>query len=80
MKYDSSPDAFFGLVTSNKATRVTRSADRIMSSINGEEYYFVEVKDESSGCCYIMEAYGNDAVRLHAEVIKLKGSKLGTTV
>jgi hypothetical protein len=51
-----------------------------MSSVHGVEYYFVEVKDESSGCCYIMEAYGNDAIRLHIEVMKLKGGKSGTTV
>jgi hypothetical protein len=80
MKYDSTTDAFFALVTSNKTARVTRSAERIMSSVHGVEYYFVEVKDESSGCCYIMEAYGNDAIRLHIEVMKLKGGKSGTTV
>jgi hypothetical protein len=80
MKYDSTTDAFSGLVTSNKAAKVTRSAERIISSTYGVEYYFVEVKDESSGCSYIMETYGNDAVRLHTEVMKLKVGKSGTTV
>jgi hypothetical protein len=80
MKYDSTTDAFSGLVTSNKEARVTRTAERIMRSIYGVEYYFVEVKDESSGCCYIMEAYGADAIRLHIEVMKLKGGKSGTTI
>lgn len=80
MTYNSIPHAFSDLVTFDKATRITKAPDHILSSYDGLEYYFVEVTDDSSGCCYIIEAYGTEAVELHIEAMKLKGGKSGKTL
>jgi hypothetical protein len=77
MTFNSITHAFLDLVTLNKGTRITKAPDRILSSYDGLEYYFVEVTDDSSGCCYIIEAYGMEAVELHIDTMKLKGRQIG---
>lgn len=54
---------------------ITRSADKIITALDGLSYYFVEIMFPDSGY-YVIEARGDEAVELYREVRKLKEEKM----
>lgn len=72
MKYNSTTQAFFRLLSIGSGIKISREPDRILTSSNGQEYFFVEITDYNNLSHYVIEAYGPDAIELYHETVKLK--------
>lgn len=72
MAYSSSSDALNQLLMAREyGGTISRSGDHIITTEEGLEYYFVEVKFRD-GSYYVIEARGEEAIHLHNEVRKLQ--------
>ena len=49
--------------------RITKSSSKIHITNDALKYYFVEITDDT-GSLYVIEAYGEDAIKLHEETMK----------
>lgn len=54
----------------DKGLKISRSSGSILTVHDGTDYYFVEIADHS-GRCYVIEAYGAEAMELHHEVMRI---------
>ena len=76
MAFSNCSDAFKQLLMAREyGGTITRSADKIVTSLDGMSYYFVEIKFRDSSY-YVIEARGDEAVELYTEVQKLKEEKM----
>ena len=76
MAFSNSSDALKQLLMARESGgSITRSADKIVTALDGFPYYFVEIKFRD-GSYYVIEARGNEAVGLCTEVRKLKEEKM----
>lgn len=50
--------------------RISMISNKILTASNGLEYYYVEIMN-SKGLYHVIEAYGNDAIELEKEVMKI---------
>ena len=72
MKYENSTHALRELLSPSDGEeesisgKITKSSTMIHTSREGLDYYFVEVTG-NNGCCYLIQAYGEEAQGLQNE-------------